>query len=71
MKKNMDALTKEKFTRQRNNYLKGLTISLKQRMDTLLDMLFDFINPELNVVKTMSGNSALIQISKIISHLYS
>ena len=34
-------------------------------MDILLDMLFRFhINPELNVVKTMSGNSALIQISK-------
>ena len=29
-----------------------------------LDMLLDHINPDLSVVKTMSGNSALIQISK-------
>ena len=40
-------------------------------MDILYRYAFRFhINPKLNVIKTMSGNSALIQISKNKSLLF-
>jgi uncharacterized heparinase superfamily protein len=48
-----------------NNYLKGADYIFKKKDGTPLRYAFRFhINPEFTVVKTMSGNSALIQISK-------
>ena len=48
-----------------NNYLKGIDHIFKAKDGYPIRYAFRFfINPELNVVKTMSGNSALIQISK-------
>ena len=48
-----------------NNYLKGSDHILKKKDGIPIRYVFRFhINPELTVVKTMSGNSALIQISK-------
>ena len=49
-----------------HNYLKGTDHIFKAKDGYPIRYAFRFhINPELNVVKTMSGNSALIQISKI------
>jgi uncharacterized heparinase superfamily protein len=48
-----------------NNYLKGSDNILKKKDGIPIRYAFRFyINPELTVVKTMSGNSALIQITK-------
>ncbi len=48
-----------------NNYLKGVDHIIKAKDGYPIRYAFRFhINPELSTVKTMSGNSALIQISK-------
>ncbi len=48
-----------------NNYLKGIDHIFKAKDGHPVRYAFRFhINPELSVVKTMSGNSALIQVSK-------
>ena len=48
-----------------NNYLKGVDYIFKKKDGIPIRYVFRFyINPELNVVKTIGGNSALIQISK-------
>ena len=48
-----------------NNYLKGFDHIFKKKDGIPIRYVFRFhINPELTVVKTMSGNSALIQLSK-------
>ena len=48
-----------------NNYLKGLDHIIKAKDGYPMRYAFRFhINPELSAVKTMSGNSALIKISK-------
>ena len=48
-----------------NNYLKGIDHIIKAKDGYPIRYAFRFhINPELSAVKTMSGNSALIQISK-------
>ena len=48
-----------------NNFLKGVDHIFKAKDGYPIRYAFRFhINPELSVVKTMSGNSALIQISK-------
>ena len=48
-----------------NNYLKGVDHIIKAKDGYPIRYAFRFhINPELSAVKTMSGNSALIQISK-------
>ena len=48
-----------------NNYLKGVDHIFKAKDGYPIKYTFRFyINPDLSVVKTMSGNSALIQISK-------
>ena len=50
---------------KKNNYLKGTDHIFKTKDGYPIRYAFRFhINPELSVVKTMSGNSALIQISK-------
>ena len=55
-----------------NNYLKGTDYIFKTKDGYPIRYAFRFhINPDLNVVKTMSGNSALIQISKNKSLLFS
>ena len=54
------------------NYLKGIDHIFKVKDGYPIRYAFRFhINPKLNVVKTMSGNSALIQISKNKSLLFS
>jgi len=54
------------------NYLKGTDHIFKAKDGYPIRYAFRFhINPELNVVKTISGNSALIQISKNKSLLFS
>ena len=56
---------REIFLDKENNYLKGTDHIYKIKDGYPIRYAFRFhINPELNVVKTMSGNSALIQISK-------
>ena len=48
-----------------NNYLKGTDHIFKKKDGIPIRYIFRFhINPELSVVKTMSGNGALIQLSK-------
>jgi uncharacterized heparinase superfamily protein len=48
-----------------NNYLKGTDNILKKKDGKPIRYVFRFyINPELTVVKTIGGNSALIQVSK-------
>jgi uncharacterized heparinase superfamily protein len=48
-----------------NNYLKGSDHIFKKKDGIPIRYVFRFhINPKLTVVKTMSGNSALIQLSK-------
>ena len=50
---------------KKNNHLKGADHIFKKRDGIPIRYVFRFhINPELTVVKTMSGNSALIQVSK-------
>ena len=54
-----------------NNYLKGSDYIFKKKDGIPIRYVFRFhINPELTVVKTMGGNSALIQISKNKSVLF-
>ena len=54
-----------------NNYLKGIDHILKKKDGYPVRYSFRFhVNPELSVVKTISGNSALIQISKNKSLLF-
>ncbi len=56
---------REIYLDQKNNCLKGTDHIFKIKDGYPIRYAFRFhINPELNVVKTMSGNSALIQISK-------
>ena len=56
---------REIYLDKENNYLKGTDHILKAKDGYPIRYAFRFhINPELSVVKTMSGNSALIQISK-------
>ena len=63
---------REVYISKKDNFLKGTDHILKAKDGFPIRYAFRFhINPELNVVKTMSGNSALIQISKNKSLLFS
>ena len=63
---------REIYIDKENNYLKGTDHIFKAKDGYPIRYAFRFhINPELSVVKTMSGNSALIQISKNKSLLFS
>ncbi len=56
---------REIYLDKKNNYLKGIDHIFKAKDGYPIRYTFRFhINPELNVVKTMGGNGALIQISK-------
>ena len=56
---------REIYLDKANNHLKGIDHIFKAKDGYPIRYAFRFyINPELSVVKTMSGNSALIQISK-------
>ena len=56
---------REIFFDKQNNYLKGTDHIFKKKDGIPIRYVFRFhINPELTVVKTMGGNSALIQVSK-------
>ncbi len=56
---------REIYLDRENNHLKGIDHIFKAKDGYPIRYAFRFyINPELSVVKTMSGNSALIQISK-------
>ncbi len=56
---------REIYLDKENNYLKGTDHIFKLKDGYPIRYAFRFhINPKLSVVKTMSGNSALIQISK-------
>ncbi len=62
---------REIFIDTEENYLKGTDHILKAKDGYPIRYAFRFhINPKLTVVKTMSGNSALIQISKNKSLLF-
>ena len=62
---------REIYVDKENNYLKGTDHIFKAKDGYPIRYSFRFhINPELSVVKTMSGNSALIQISKNKSLLF-
>ena len=59
---------RELYIDKENNYLKGTDHILKVKDGYPIRYALRFhINPELSVIKTMSGNSALIQILKITS----
>ena len=63
---------RELYIDKENNYLKGTDHILKVKDGYPIRYALRFhINPELSVIKTMSGNSALIQISKNKSLLFS
>ena len=56
---------REIYIDKKNNFLKGIDHIFKVKDGYPIRYAFRFhIDPKLNVVKTMSGNSALIQISK-------
>jgi uncharacterized heparinase superfamily protein len=56
---------REIFLDKENNYLKGSDHIFKKKDGIPIRYVFRFyINPELTVIKTMSGNGAIIQISK-------
>ena len=56
---------REIYLDKENNYIEGVDHILKTKGGFPIRYAFRFhINPELSVIKTMSGNSALIQISK-------
>ncbi len=56
---------REIYVDKKNNYLKGIDHIFKAKDGYPIRYAFRFhINPDLTVIKTMSGNSALIQISK-------
>tara|TARA_B100000900_G_scaffold386158_1_gene376383 strand:+ start:1050 stop:2687 length:1638 start_codon:yes stop_codon:yes gene_type:complete len=62
---------REIYVDKENNYLKGIDHIFKAKDGYPIRYAFRFhVNPELSVVKTMSGNSALIQISKNKSLLF-
>ena len=62
---------REIYVDKKNNFLKGTDHILKAKDGYPIRYAFRFhINPELSVIKTMSGNSALIQISKNKSLLF-
>ncbi len=62
---------REIYIDKENNYLKGIDHIFKAKDGYPIRYAFRFhINPELSAVKTMSGNSALIQISKNKSLLF-
>ena len=63
---------REIFLYKENNYLKGSDHIFKKKDGIPIRYVFRFhINPKLTVVKTMSGNSALIQITKNKSLIFS
>ena len=63
---------REIYIDKNKNYLKGIDHIFKAKDGFPIRYAIRFhINPKLNVVKTMSGNSALIQISKNKSLLFS
>ena len=62
---------REIYLDKKENYLKGIDHILKARDGYPIRYAFRFhINPEFSVIKTMSGNGALIQISKNKSLLF-
>ena len=62
---------REIYLDKKNNYLRGIDHIFKAKDGFPIRYAFRFhINPELNAVKTMSGNSALIQINKNKSLLF-
>ena len=62
---------REIYLDKKENYLKGIDHILKARDGYPIRYSFRFhINPEFSVIKTMSGNGALIQISKNKSLLF-
>ena len=62
---------REIYIDKKNNYLKGIDHIYKKKDGYPLRYTFRFhINPELTAVKTMSGNGALIQLSKNKSLLF-
>jgi len=62
---------REIYIDKENNYLNGIDHIFKKKDGYPVRYSFRFhINPELTVVKTMSGNGALIQISKNKSLLF-
>ena len=62
---------REIYLDKNKNYLKGTDYIFKAKDGYPIRYAFRFhINPELSVVKTMSGNSALIQITKNKSLLF-
>ena len=62
---------REIYLNKKENYLKGIDHILKARDGYPIRYAFRFhINPEFSVIKTMSGNGALIQISKNKSLLF-
>ena len=62
---------REIYVDKKNNYLKGTDYIFKAKDGYPIRYALRFhINPELSVIKTMSGNSALIQISKNKSLLF-
>ncbi len=63
---------REIYIDKASNYLKGVDHIFKSKDGYPIRYAFRFhINPDLSVVKTMSGNSALIQISKNKSLIFS
>lgn len=62
---------REIFLDKENNYLRGSDHIFKKKDGIPVRYVFRFhVNPQLTVVKTMSGNSALIQLSKNKSLLF-
>ena len=62
---------REIYLDHENNYIKGIDHILKRSDGKPIRYVFRFyLNPELAAVKTMSGNSALIQITKNKSLLF-
>ena len=62
---------REVYLDKRDNFLKGIDHIFKAKDGYPIRYAFRFhINPELSVIKTISGNSALIQISKNKSLLF-
>ncbi len=62
---------REIYINKEENYLKGTDYIFKAKDGYPIRYTFRFyVNPELSVIKTMSGNSALIQIAKNKSLLF-
>ena len=63
---------REIYLNKKENYLKGVDHIFKAKDGYPIRYAFRFhVNPDLSVIKTMSGNSALIKISKNKSLLFS